>query len=451
MWFFKIDDRVRKCFVQIWKLLLNLLAYFPILVVIPFLGTVLLAFLLNLIFSKDTSFFILEIITSFLLIVFYFKLLSKKNLSKIAFFTYLFTISAVFIFFLTRFKLVIIFQLALILIYALKYINRLNKFRDFLTKSTEALAFINVFDGVFCGVLIYILYHLDQVESVLNCFRKYHKLSENQMSNWLSILLIIILPFICSLIKTTVSIKIFKKVNKINISKGRTLWNVYATMIITSFFWIFTYLCYFFSRALKFHSDLLSDVFVLLFFIALYSFFWWQIYNMIGYGAKDIKEVIASWLTGTICILLLAVFNQVENELINALSWFLPILIPSLIGEINSQFDINKYKKKPLRTDKMDRHLYRIQIYGFLTLLMLSIIPKLIEIIWGLKVKVELAKLIYSSSDWMSEFLASTIIIFFCFILSLIIGGGLIWLLKYFYLDPSKRYYKFEKNKRRFY
>lgn len=148
-------------------------------------------------------------------------------------------------------------------------------------------------------------------------------------------------------------------------------------------------------------------------------------------------------------ILLLTVFNQVENELINALSWFLPILIPNLIGEINSQFDTNKYKKKPKRTDKMDRHLYRIQIYSFLTLLMLSIIPKLVEIIWGLKIKVELTKIINLSADWTSEFLASTIIVFLCFILSLIIGRGMIWLLKYFYLDPSKRYYKFEKNKRR--
>lgn len=430
-------------FVQVWKILLNALAYFPILSLVSVLGIALPAFLLSLFFSEITLRYILEIIICLLLIGFYLKLLSKRSISKISLSIYWFiSISTLILFFLTDFKFVIIFQFALILIYAFKYINRFNKFRDFLTKSTKALAFINVFDGIICGTLIYFLYNPNLVESTV---------SKKQINNWIAILLFLILPLILSVIKTVVSIKIFKKTNKVDISKGKTFWNVYATMIISSFFWLLSYLCYFFSRALKFHFDLLSDVFVLLFFIALYSFFWLQIYNMIGYGARDIKEVIASWLIGTICILLLAVFNQVENEFINALSWFLPILIPNLIGEINSQFDINKYKKKPIRTDKMDRHLYRIQIYGFLTLLMLSIIPKLIEIIWGLKIKVELAKLINSSSDWMSEFLASTIIIFFCFILSLIIGGGLIWLLKYFYLDPSKRYYKFEKNKRRFY
>lgn len=430
-------------FVQVWKILLNVLAYFPILSLVSVLGIALPAFLLSLFFSEITLRYILEIIICLLLIGFYLKLLSKRSISKISLSIYWFiSISTLILFFLTDFKFVIIFQFALILIYAFKYINRFNKFRDFLTKSTKALAFINVFDGIICGTLIYFLYNPNLVESTV---------SKKQINNWIAILLFLILPLILSVIKTVVSIKIFKKTNKVDISKGKTFWNVYATMIISSFFWLLSYLYYFFSRALKFHFDLLSDVFVLLFFIALYSFFWLQIYNMIGYGARDIKEVIASWLIGTICILLLAVFNQVENEFINALSWFLPILIPNLIGEINSQFDINKYKKKPIRTDKMDRHLYRIQIYGFLTLLMLSIIPKLIEIIWGLKIKVELAKLINSSSDWMSEFLASTIIIFFCFILSLIIGGGLIWLLKYFYLDPSKRYYKFEKNKRRFY
>lgn len=441
--YFKTGSRLMSIFVQVWKILLNVLAYFPILSLVSVLGIALPAFLLSLFFSEITLRYILEIIICLLLIGFYLKLLSKRSISKISLSIYWFiSISTLILFFLTDFKFVIIFQFALILIYAFKYINRFNKFRDFLTKSTKALAFINVFDGIICGTLIYFLYNPNLVESTV---------SKKQINNWIAILLFLILPLILSVIKTVVSIKIFKKTNKVDISKGKTFWNVYATMIISSFFWLLSYLYYFFSRALKFHFDLLSDVFVLLFFIALYSFFWLQIYNMIGYGARDIKEVIASWLIGTICILLLAVFNQVENEFINALSWFLPILIPNLIGEINSQFDINKYKKKPIRTDKMDRHLYRIQIYGFLTLLMLSIIPKLIEIIWGLKIKVELAKLINSSSDWMSEFLASTIIIFFCFILSLIIGGGLIWLLKYFYLDPSKRYYKFEKNKRRFY
>ena len=361
-----------------------------------------------------------------------------------------FPIISLIIFCLTDFKLVIILQFALILIYVFNYKNRFNKFRVFLTKSTKSLAFMNAWDGIFCGILTYILYNLNLVESTLINLSQYfstnYGISKNHINNWVIIVILLILPFVLSVIKTIISIKIFKKVNKIDISKGKTLWNVYATMLINSFLWYYIYIYYFISKAIDFHSDLITDIFIFNSFIALYLIFWWIIHNLIRHGAKDTKEVIASWLTGTICILLLAIFNQVENELINALTWFLPILIPSLIGEINSQFDTKKYKKKPIRTEKMDRHLYRTQLYSFLTLLMLSIIPKLTEIIWGLKIKMKLVEFITPVADWMSELFASTIIIFVCFILSLVIGKAIIWLLQYFYLNTHNGYYVYRDN-----
>ena len=388
MYYFNTDNRLRNLFAQTWKILMYALMYFPIISLI--------------------------------------------------------------IFCLTDFKLVIILQFALILIYVFNYKNRFNKFRVFLTKSTKSLAFMNAWDGIFCGILTYILYNLNLVESTLINLSQYfftnYGISKNHINNWLIIVILLILPLVLSVIKTIISIKIFKKVNKIDISKGKTLWNVYATMLINSFLWYYIYIYYFISKAIDFHSDLITDIFIFNSFIALYLIFWWIIHNLIRHGAKDTKEVIASWLTGTICILLLAIFNQVENELINALTWFLPILIPSLIGEINSQFDTKKYKKKPIRTEKMDRHLYRTQLYSFLTLLMLSIIPKLTEIIWGLKIKMKLVEFITPAADWMSELFASTIIIFVCFILSLVIGKAIIWLLQYFYLNTHNGYYVYRDN-----
>ncbi|MFS9293179.1 beta-carotene 15,15'-monooxygenase [Streptococcus mitis] len=388
MYYFNTDNRLRNLFAQTWKILMYALTYFPIISLI--------------------------------------------------------------IFCLTDFKLVIILQFALILIYVFNYKNRFNKFRVFLTKSTKSLAFMNAWDGIFCGILTYILYNLNLVESTLINLSQYfstnYGISKNHINNWIIIVILLILPFVLSVIKTIISIKIFKKVNKIDISKGKTLWNVYATMLINSFLWYYIYIYYFISKAIDFHSDLITDIFIFNSFIALYLIFWWIIHNLIRHGAKDTKEVIASWLTGTICILLLAIFNQVENELINALTWFLPILIPSLIGEINSQFDTKKYKKKPIRTEKMDRHLYRTQLYSFLTLLMLSIIPKLTEIIWGLKIKMKLVEFITPVADWMSELFASTIIIFVCFILSLVIGKAIIWLLQYFYLNTHNGYYVYRDN-----
>lgn len=447
MFYYKVKDRLRIFFVIIWKILMNILAYFPILFFASVLGIEIPVASLGLFLSKDTVLLILEISIFLFLIGLYSKCFSKNNLSKIVFFAYwIISVVSLILFLFTNLKFLIGFQFAFALICVFHYTTWLKKIKEFLTESTEVLAFMNMWDTISCGILIFILYHLDQVESILNRFMKLHKISGDQMSNWISLLLIIILPFICSFIKTIVSIKIFKNVNKIYIPKGRTLWNVYATMFIASFFWFLIYLYYFLSRVLRFKPNLILDIFMFFFFIAPYLICWWVFYNRIKYGAKDIKEVKASWLTGTICILVLAIFNQIENELINALTWFLPILIPSLIGEINSQFDTKKIKKKPIRTEKMNRHLYKIQLYSFLTLLMLSIIPKLADIIWSLNIKMELAKLINSSVDWMAELLASTIIILFCFILSLVIGGIIIWLLKYFYLNEENKFYEFRNN-----
>lgn len=447
MFYYKVKDRLRIFFVIIWKILMNILAYFPILFFVSVLAIEIPVASLGLFLSKDTVLLILEISIFLFLVGLYSKCFSKNNLSKIVFFAYwIISVVSLILFLFTNLKFLIGFQFAFALICVFHYTTWLKKIKEFLTESTEVLAFMNMWDTIYCGILIFILYHLDQVESILNRFMRLHKISGDQMSNWISLLLIIILPFICSFIKTIVSIKIFKNVNKIYIPKGRTLWNVYATMFIASFFWFLIYLYYFLSRVLRFKPNLILDIFMFFFFIALYLICWWVFYNRIKYGAKDIKEVKASWLTGTICILVLAIFNQIENELINALTWFLPILIPSLIGEINSQFDTKKIKKKPIRTEKMNRHLYKIQLYSFLTLLMLSIIPKLADIIWSLNIKMELAKLINSSVDWMAELLASTIIILFCFILSLVIGGIIIWLLKYFYLNEENKFYEFRNN-----
>ena len=449
--YFKPNNRLWGIFLKIRRILLRTFAYLPMISIASALGLSLSFFLLSLIFRKSTALSILEIIIFLFSLSFSFKLLAKKFLYKEYVVSYwIISLLSLILFFINDFRFLIFFQFTSLLIYVFNYTSQLNKLKDFLSKSMESLAFINTFDGIFCGMLIYFLYNKNLVESTLiklyEYFSNNYSIHENQLDYWFSIVIVLIIPFVLSVIKTVGSIKIFQKVNKIDIVKGKTLWNVYATMLIISFLWYYIYIYYFVSNVIDFHSDLITDIFMFSSLIALYLICWWMIYNLIRHGAKDTKEVIASWLIGSICILLLAVFNQVENELINALTWFLPILIPSLIGEINSQFDTKKYKKKPIRTEKMDRHLYRTQLYSFLTLLMLSIIPKLTEIIWGLKIKMKLVEFITPAADWMSELFASTIIIFVCFILSLVIGKAIIWLLQYFYLNTHNGYYVYRDN-----
>lgn len=87
---------------------------------------------------------------------------------------------------------------------------------------------MNIYDGIFSGIFIYFLYHLNLVNSTLNDLMKSYKINENQMSDWISILLILIVPVILAIIKALVSIKIFKQRNNIFVPKGKTLWNAYA-------------------------------------------------------------------------------------------------------------------------------------------------------------------------------------------------------------------------------
>ena len=101
MCFLKTDDRVRRFFVQVWKICLNALAFFPMLSLVSVLGLALPAFLLSIFFSKDITLSILEIIILLFLIVFYLKLFSKRRNSEIAILTYwCISISTLIIFFL---------------------------------------------------------------------------------------------------------------------------------------------------------------------------------------------------------------------------------------------------------------------------------------------------------------------------------------------------------------
>ena len=88
MFYEKAKVRLRIFLVIIWKILMNTLAYFPILFFVSILGIVIPAALLSLLISKDTVLLILEISIFLFLIGFYFKYLSKNNLLKIVFFAY---------------------------------------------------------------------------------------------------------------------------------------------------------------------------------------------------------------------------------------------------------------------------------------------------------------------------------------------------------------------------
>lgn len=427
-----------------FNLCIKLIAILPILSVVSLLLVAACFFLISLI-SSESQLNIVEILLIIIFSIYGVRLCFLLRNTKIKIISYfLISLTTTLIFYITPYKPILLLQLVPVLYLVLNEEPIAIGLKRVIKKSNYTLFFFNIIDVCYILFLFFLQHEEELVFNIFNDLLKKINIDTN-INNVFAFLLGFLIFLLFPLFRSVVAITIYKQSNNIMLDKSKTLWNKYFLYYLISLI-IFSISFTLITNYNDYDTTLLYSFFIFLIHSLFNSISWILYIEHTDLNNDNKKEVIASWLTATMSILLLTVFNQVGNELINALSWFLPILIPNLIGEINSQFDTNKYKKKPIRTDKMDRHLYRIQIYSFLTLLMLSIIPKLVEIIWGLKIKVELTKLINSSADWTSEFLASTIIVFLCFILSLIIGRGMIWLLKYFYLDPSKRYYKFKKN-----
>ena len=141
--------------------------------------------------------------------------------------------------------------------------------------------------------------------------------------------------------------------------------------------------------------------------------------------------------------------------MIGILTWFVPVLIPTFIGEINSQKPLQEGERIPEPTFKMKNHLYWLQMVSFNTLVILNILSSLstVKMIENSKIievneyKNMVVKYISSfnseaSSDLFPRFIFSFIMVSVSVIISMIISKGIIWLLKKHYLVPSKGYFE---------
>lgn len=432
---------------HILRVIVYFIAVVPILFTLSMLEFVIPAYLLSLIFPDNIMMIIMELLTILVLVVYYVFYKEKiDKRSKIIY--YICLIPIPILYFIFDYRFVIFFQLMLLSLYVLKYMPYLSKIKERIARSIRILVFMNIYDGIICGCLLYFLYHLDLVESKLKTLYEFLTInwgmSEHKSDIMIYGIVLFILPLMISIVRTKLAITIFKKRNGIVVPKDKTLWNAYVSMIATSFLWYWGYLLYSLNRITNFKYNLLVDIVFYIIFISLYILFWFQNDSRILNKGDNRKGVVASWSSIILGLVLLAIFNQVESEVINVLTWFLPILIPSLIGEVNSQYNKRNYPNKPRKTEKMEKHLYSLQLYSFLTLVLISLFPGLIGAIWKLDLKMELVRIINTSNDWLSGFYASFIIVGSCFLIALIIGNRLIWLLTYFYLTPSRGYFEYD-------
>ena len=140
--------------------------------------------------------------------------------------------------------------------------------------------------------------------------------------------------------------------------------------------------------------------------------------------------------------------DQIESDLIGILTWFLPMLLPVFIGEVNSIIS-GGHSKAP--TPTMKKHLYWLQIMSFNTLFVFNIVSSIStkQLIKDNQIeqvntfKVFLISLIdkESSSNFTLGILVSAIILLISMVIAYGLSRLMVYLIRRFYIETSNRYF----------
>lgn len=442
------------------KIFIYTLALIPVISTVSLLISIILIFPVTLIPSNIlpiSSQWIVEIILGILLILYGMrlnKLITERRYKSIYWASLVITI-LIFLFWKSRF--VILLQLVIPIIYCVLFEGRLQGAKEFFQKSRNFFASLNVFDTCFIALLFLIHQQENQINEKLSGFSRFLGEIGISLSNQEAIIvttLIVILLLIIPIVRTQI-VRIYIKQNNISINPNKTLFTAFFMMFLASILQIVLYSSLFLNYLESTETFFGTLILVYIVFMGFSLFLWAQFYNLVNSGGETKENEITRWLLSIFLIIFLALLDQIESDLIGILTWFVPVLIPTFIGEINSQKPLREGDRIPEPTFKMKTHLYWLQMVSFNTLVILNILSslstvKMIEnskIIEVNKYKDIVVKVINSfnskvSSDLFPRFIFSFIMVGVSVLISMIISKGIIWLLKKHYLAPSKGYFE---------
>ena len=177
-------------------------------------------------------------------------------------------------------------------------------------------------------------------------------------------------------------------------------------------------------------------------------FFWAYVIEGIDKGGEDKEEVKSNWLLWGLLGAFVVLLDQIESDLIEILTWFLPIFLPVFIGEANNIIP-RGHLISPTLT--MKKHLYWLQVMCFNTLFVFNIISAIsteqlikdnqIEQVNNLKVF--LISLIgkESSSNFTLGILVSAMILLISMVIAYGLSRLMVYLIRRFYIETSNRYF----------
>lgn len=329
----------------------------------------------------------------------------------------------------------VVHQLFLPIIYILLFESKFKGVKKYIQKSRNTFCVFNLFDFSFIGLYFLLKFIVQTWGKNIENFLEKLNVPQDVGEPILIVLLLIILFILIPFFRGYLAVRNYKKQNNISIPSENVFWNINIKIYIISLVSICLYTSTLFQAG---KYSFITVLITFLIFMSFTVFFWAYIFEDIDRGGENKEIVKSNWLVFGLILIFLILLSLIESELIGILTWFLPILIPNIIG------DINKYSNpEKEQTNKMKKHLYYLTLVSFNLLVIYNILS-----ILSSKYKIkeilicEFSKYFNIELTIIGNLLTTLILLVISIIISLLTSKITIKYLKKYYLSSSNNYFK---------
>lgn len=426
------------------KILSYVIALVPILLLISVLFLLPIVFLISLIpnnYLPISPIWILEGLLGILILGYGIRLnrfsinLKAKIVYWAVFILLIIVTGTLFLFFKNLLIIFVVHQLFLPIIYILWFENKFEGVKRYIKKSRNTFCVFNLFDSSFIGLYFLLKFIVQTWEKNIEIFLVKLSIPQVVIEPIVTVLLLIILFILIPFFRGYWAVRNYKKQNNISIPSENVFWNINIKTYIISLVSIILYTSTLFQAG---KYSFITVLITFLIFMSFTVFFWAYIFEDIDRGGENKEIVKSNWLVFGLILIFLILLSLIESELIGILTWFLPILIPNIIG------DINKYSNpEKEQTNKMKKHLYYLTLVSFNLLVIYNILS-----ILSSKYKIkeilicEFSKYFNIELTIIGNLLTTLILLVISIIISLLTSKITIKYLKKYYLSSSNNYFK---------
>ena len=436
------------------KILSYVIALVPILLLISLLLLVPIVFLISLVpnnYLPVSPIWIIEGLIGILILGYGIRLnrfpinLKVKRVYWTVFILLIIITGTLFLCFKNLLIIFVFYQLFLPIIYILLFESKFKGVKKYIQKSRNTFCVFNLFDSSFIGLYFLLKFIVQTWEKNIESFLDKLDVPQDVIEPIVTVLLLIILFILIPFFRGYLAVRKYKKQNNILTPSGKIFWNSNLKAFLSSILSI----CLYSSTLLQSDtSKFITKLVVCLILMSFTVFLWAYVFEDIDKGGEDKEVVKSNWLLWGLLLTFLVLLDQIESDLIGILTWFLPMLLPVFIGEVNSIIS-GGHSKAP--TPTMKKHLYWLQIMSFNTLFVFNIVSSIStkQLIKDNQIeqvntfKVFLISLIdkESSSNFTLGILVSAIILLISMVIAYGLSRLMVYLIRRFYIETSNRYF----------